>query len=100
MLLTVLGYVLLIIPGIYLSVAYMMSFALMIDRNMGVWEALEVSRKAISKHWFKIFFLYLLMGLIFILACLPILIGLIWVLPLFTIVHGILYKIMFGVKSV
>ena len=100
MLLTVLGYVLLIIPGIYLSVAYMMSFALMMDRNMGVWEALEVSRKAISKHWFKIFFLYLLMGLIFILACLPILIGLIWVLPLFTIVHGILYKIMFGVKSV
>ena len=100
MLLTMLGYVLLIIPGIYLSVAYLMSFALVMDRNMGFWEALETSRKAITKHWFKIFFLYLVMGIIFIIACLPIFIGLIWALPLFTIVHGILYKIMFGVKSV
>lgn len=100
MLLTMLGYVLLIIPGIYLSVAYMMSFALVIDRNMGAWEALETSRKAISKHWFKIFFLYLVMAIMSLLACLPLLIGLIWVLPLFTIVHGLLYKKMFGVESV
>ncbi len=100
MLLTMLGYVLLIIPGIYLSVAYLMTFALMMDRDMGVWEALETSRKAITKHWFKIFFLYLVMGILFLLACLPLLIGLIWMLPLFTIVHGILYKKMFGVESV
>ena len=100
MLLTVLGYVLLIIPGIYLSVAYMMSFALMMDRNMGVWEALETSRKTISKHWFKVFFLYLAMGIMFLLACLPIFIGLIWMLPLLPIVQGILYKKMFGVASV
>jgi hypothetical protein len=100
MLLSLLGYVFFIIPGIYLSVAYMMSFALMIDRDMGFWEALETSRKAITKHWFKIFFLYLVMGILFLIACLPLLIGLIWMLPLFTIVHGILYKRMFGVESV
>lgn len=62
MLLTMLGYVLLIIPGIYLSVAYLMSYSLMIDRNIGVWQALEASRKAITRHWFKILFLYLLMA--------------------------------------
>ena len=100
MLLIMLGSVLLIIPGIYLAIAYLMSMALMMDRNMGVWEALETSRKAISKHWFKIFFLYLAMGIMFLLACLPILIGLIWMLPLFFIVQGILYKKMFGVASV
>ncbi len=100
MLLTVLGYVLLIIPGIYLSVAYLMTFALMMDRDMGFWEALETSRKAITKHWFKIIFLYLVMGIMFLFACLPLFIGLIWMLPLFTIVHGILYKKMFGVESV
>ncbi|MHB1175976.1 MAG: DUF975 family protein [Sulfuriferula sp.] len=99
-LLIMLGYVLLIIPGIYLSVAYLMSMALMMDRNMGVWEALETSRKAISKHWFKVFFLYLAMGIMFLLACLPIFIGLIWMLPLLAIVQGLLYKKMFGVASV
>jgi hypothetical protein len=100
MLMTLLGYALLIIPGIYLSVAYLMSYSLMIDRNIGIWEALEASRKAITKHWFKIFFLYLTMAVMCLLASLPLLIGLIWMLPLFFIVHGILYKKMFGVASV
>ncbi len=100
LLLTMLGFMFLIIPGIYLSVAYAMSMALMIDRNIGIWEALETSRKAITQHWFKIFVLYLVMGIMLILACLPVLIGLIWILPLFIIVHGILYKTMFGVASV
>lgn len=100
MLLTMLGYVLLIIPGIYLSVAYLMSYSLMIDRDIGVWQALEASRKAITAHWFKVFFLYLLLAIMSVLACLPLLIGLVWMLPLFFIVHGILYKKMFGVASV
>ena len=100
MLMTLLGYALLIIPGIYLSVAYLMSYSLMIDRNIGIWEALEASRKAITKHWFKIFFLYLTLAVMCLLASLPLLIGLIWMLPLFFIVHGILYKKMFGVASV
>jgi len=98
--LTVLGLVLLIIPGIYLMIAYMMSMALIIDKGLGVWEAMEASRKAISKHWFKIFFIYLLIWLLMIVAALPLLIGLIWVIPLATIMHGIMYKYMFGVDSV
>lgn len=99
-LLTMLGFILLVLPGIYLAVAYMMAMALMIDRDMGVWEAMETSRKAISKHWFKVFFLYLLLWLLMIVASIPLLIGLIWVLPLASIMHGVMYKYMFGVESV
>ncbi len=95
-----LGYLLLIIPGIYLSIAYLMAIALMVDKDLGVWEAMEASRKAVSKHWFKVFFLYFLLMLLFIVASIPLLIGLIWVLPLFSILHGVLYKYMFGVDSV
>lgn len=98
--LIMLGFLLLIIPGLYLSVAYMMAMSLMIDRNMGFWSAMETSRKAVSRHWFKVFFLYLLMGLLMMLASLPMFIGLIWVLPLMSIGHGVLYKYMFGVESV
>lgn len=97
--LTLLGSVLLILPGIYLSVAYMMSIALMVDRDMGAWEAMETSRKAITKHWFKFFFLYLFLAIIFLVAALPLMIGLIWALPLLAIVHGLVYKKMFGVAS-
>ncbi|MDX2503207.1 MAG: hypothetical protein QNL62_01835 [Gammaproteobacteria bacterium] len=96
----ILGYVLLIIPGIYLSIAYLMAIALMVDKDMGVWEAMEASRKAVTKHWFKIFFLYFLLGLLLMVATIPFLIGLIWVLPLAAILHGVLYKYMFGVDSV
>jgi len=88
------------LPGIYLAVAYMMAVALMIDRDMGVWEAMETSRKAITRHWFKVFFLYLFLGLLMFVAMIPALIGLIWVLPLASIMHGVMYKYMFGVESV
>ncbi len=98
--LIMLGFMLLVLPGLYLAVAYMMAMTLMIDRDMGVWESMEASRKAISKHWFKVFFLYLLLSLLMMVAALPFLIGLIWVLPLASIMHGVMYKYMFGVESV
>ena len=98
--LIMLGMMLLIIPGIYLAVGYMMAMALVIDRDMGVWEALESSRKAISKHWFKVFFLYFLLWLLIMVSAVPVLLGLIWTLPLASILHGVLYKHMFGVESV
>lgn len=97
---TMLGFMLLVLPGIYLAVAYMMAMALMIDRDMGVWEAMETSRKAITKHWFKIFFLYILLGILMMLAMIPMMIGLIWLLPFAAIMHGVMYKYMFGVESV
>jgi len=98
--LIMLGTILLVIPGIYLGIAYMMALSLMMDRDTGVWESLEISRKAITKHWFKIFFIYCLLGLLMLLAMMPLFIGLIWVLPLSSVMHGIMYKKMFGVESV
>jgi hypothetical protein len=100
MILIWLGYLLLIIPGIYLTVGYMMALALMMDKNMGVWEALETSRKAITRHWFKIFFIYLLLALLIMVAAIPLLIGWIWVMPMAVIMQGVMFKYMFGVDSV
>ncbi|MCU7800417.1 MAG: hypothetical protein KZQ70_09780 [gamma proteobacterium symbiont of Lucinoma myriamae] len=67
---------------------------------MGIWEALETSRKAISKHWFKIFFIYFLLGLLMLAAMLPAFIGLIWVIPLSSVIQGVMYKYIFGVESI
>ncbi|MHA6494083.1 DUF975 family protein [Pseudomonas borbori] len=97
MLLVYLGMILLIIPGLYLSIAYMLAIPLVVERGLPTWQALEASRKAITQHWFKVFGLFLLLGLITMLSAIPLGIGLVWTIPLFVISMGILYRTIFGV---
>ncbi len=87
-LLIIAGYLLFIIPGIYLSIAYSFSAYLITEKNMGAWQALEASRKAITKFWWRYFGLMLISVLLVIAGVIPFLIGLIWVLPLVTIAVG------------
>ncbi|MDG9930268.1 MULTISPECIES: hypothetical protein [unclassified Pseudomonas] len=91
------GMLLLIIPGIYLSIAYILAIPLVIERGLSPWEALETSRKAITQHWFKVFGLFIVLGLIMLVSMIPLGIGLIWTLPLCIITIGALYRTIFGV---
>ena len=43
-----LGMFLLLLPGIYLGVAYSLAVPLLVERNLSPWQAMEASRKAIS----------------------------------------------------
>ncbi len=95
-----LGFLLFIIPGIYLSVAYLLALPLVVDKRLSPWQALETSRKAITHRWFTVFGLFMLLGLLYLAGCIPLLIGLIWVIPLGLIAMGILYRNIFGVSSV
>jgi uncharacterized membrane protein len=97
--LMMLGFVLLIIPGIYLAVGYSFTIPLIVEKNLGAWEAMETSRKAVTRHWFKIFFLYLVMTLIFIISAIPLGIGIIWTYPMFVAMIGVMYREMFGVAA-
>lgn len=94
-----LGFALVVIPGIYLSIAYMMTVPLIVEKNLGVWEAMETSRKAVTRHWFKLFFVLLLMGVIVMLSIIPFGLGLIWTYPMLIAVLGILYREIFGVEQ-
>jgi len=62
--LSTLGYCLCILPGIYLNVAWTFGIPLVIDRGMGFWEAMEFSRRVVAKHWFLMFALQLVCGLL------------------------------------
>ena len=93
------GFVLLIIPGIYLAVAYSMAIPLLVEKNMGIWEALETSRKTINKCWFRMFGLYVVVMVLIILALLPLGIGLIWAVPLVNVVMGVVYRNLFSVEQ-
>jgi uncharacterized membrane protein len=96
---SVIGFLLLVIPGIYLSIAYSMTMPLIAEKKLGFWSAMEASRKAVTKHWLKYFLTFLLMGLILGVSMLALFIGLIWTVPMMIAVFGILYRITFGVEE-
>jgi len=93
------GFLLLIIPGIYLSVAYYFALPLVAEKGLRPWEAMEISRKAISKRWFTMFFFFIILSLIIIASMIPLGIGLIWTLPMSLIAYGIIYRNMFGIRD-
>jgi len=94
--LTLIGIMLLILPGIYLSVAYAFTVPLIVDKNMDVWEAMEHSRKTVTKHWFKVAGLMGLLTIIMVLSVIPLGVGLIWTVPLmFVTLYGLAYPVMF-----
>ncbi|MGB2199587.1 MAG: hypothetical protein ACPH05_07730 [Luminiphilus sp.] len=94
--LIVAGFFLLVLPGIYLSIAYSFAPYLIIEKNMGVWEALETSRKAITTYWWRYFGLGLVLVLLFIIGSIPLLIGLIWLGPIMVIATGEVFEKTFG----
>jgi hypothetical protein len=47
------------VPLLYFSVSWIFAPMLVIDRGLGFWEAMELSRKVAGQRWFKLFFLYL-----------------------------------------
>ena len=98
-LLIMLGYLLLILPGIYLSFAYMFSLPLMVEKNLGVWTALEVSRKAVTRIWFRAAGFLVLISLLIALGIIPLGIPLIWIVPWVTLAFAMLYFKLFGAES-
>jgi len=93
---TLVGFLFFIIPGIYFSVSYAFTLPLIVDKGFGVWEAMEVSRKTVSKHWFKFFGFFFLSSLIIAIGAIPLGIGLIWFIPLFFVTtYGLLYPLVF-----
>ncbi len=93
------GFLLLVLPGIYLAIGYAMTIPLIIDRRMSPWQAMEASRKAVHREWWKIAGIFLVMTLIFNLSMVPLGIGLIWTWPMFIILAGVVYRSLFGIEK-
>jgi len=67
------GFILLVLPGIYLVVAYTFTWLLIVDQKLDFWAALEVSRRVITAQWWRVLGL-LLLGFVFALLGLALLI--------------------------
>jgi hypothetical protein len=93
------AFLLLVIPGIYLMVAYILTWPLIIDKKLGPWRAMEASRKAVTHQWFKFFGVGIIVMVVMMISAIPMGIGLIWSLPWAVMTLGVLYRHVFGVEA-
>ncbi len=96
--LTSLGLMLFILPGIYLSIAYTFTLPLIAEKDFGPWQAMETSRRAVTRHWFAVFATVVVMWIILFLSMFTI-IGIIWTVPMMLISIGIMYREIFGIEA-
>lgn len=74
-LLTAIGLLLCLIPGIYLMVAWSLALLLVIDKRLEFWDAMEVSRKVVNQRWWSFFGLLLICWLLDLLGTLCFCVG-------------------------
>ncbi|MFZ4715140.1 MAG: hypothetical protein ACOYL6_15570 [Bacteriovoracaceae bacterium] len=89
---TAVGFLCLIIPGIYLYFAYLFSVQLIVDENLTGWESLEASRKVLTKIFFPFSLFTLLTYFVVVLGVLALGIGLVVTFPLYFIMHAFAYE--------
>lgn len=86
---------LLVLPVIYLSIGWMFAVMLVIDQGLEFWDAMELSRKVVGKHWFKVFLLAFTAGLIGIVGIFVLFVGALITLPIMFITMVCAYETMF-----
>jgi len=69
--LMIIGFLCLILPGLYLAVSWMFALILVIDKRLDFWPAMELSRKIITKHWWKFFGFWLVLLLMNVVGSSP-----------------------------
>ena len=91
-LLMMLGFMALVVPGIYLHFAYLISTQLILDEKLAAWDSLEVSRKIITKVFFKYSLIAILSYFFVICGILIFGVGVLVTFPLYFCFHSVLYK--------
>jgi uncharacterized membrane protein len=91
-LITLFGFILLIIPGIILSIRLGFFDYLIVDKNSKIVESLEKSWEITKGNTWNLFLFYLLLGLINILGVFALIIGLFWSIPTAMIAEAFVYR--------
>jgi hypothetical protein len=80
--LAVVGFLVGVVVMVYLAISWIFAFCLIVDKGLGGWTALEVSRRVVSKQWFRVFFVVFLAGILTALGIIGLFIGIIFTLPI------------------
>jgi hypothetical protein len=90
------GFLLLLLPGIWLAVGISFGYSLIVFTENDFWESLKASVKIISKKWFHFFALFILLGILNIFGALCLLVGLLITMPVTYCVIYAAYKDIIG----
>ena len=96
-LMTWLGYLLLILPGIYLTVATYIALPLCLNKKLGIIDAIKASIGLVNPHFWTVLGLMIIMIVIIILSFVTV-IGWIWGIPLAGMIIGIIYRQLAGIE--
>lgn len=93
---SLLGLLLILPPAIYLGVSWMFASLLIVDKGLDFWPAMELSRKIAAKHFFSMFGVLFLGGLILVAGALALCLGLFVAAPVFFAMIAIAYDDLVG----
>jgi uncharacterized membrane protein len=93
------GTMLLVIPGLYLIVAYIFASYLVVDRSLDFWPAMELSRRTVNPNRFGFFAFVLLVVLLNLVGALALGLALLVTIPLSFCTITVLYAETFGLQS-
>jgi len=71
-----------LIPVVYLQVSWSFTLPLIIDKQMDFWTAMKTSWKMVGKHWWLVFGLFILVGLLNVVGVLLCCIGVLFTVPI------------------
>ena len=97
-LLSALGIVLCILPGIYLIISWVFTLPLVIDKKLDFWPAMELSRKVVTHRWWSLFGLALVAGLISIVGLVACIVGIFVTIPICFAALMYAYEDIFGAQ--
>lgn len=68
--------------ALYLTICWAFALPLVVDRQLGFWDAMKLSRAMVRKHWWAVFGLLFVCGLLGMAGALACLIGLLFTTPI------------------
>jgi tetratricopeptide (TPR) repeat protein/tRNA A-37 threonylcarbamoyl transferase component Bud32 len=95
-----LGFLCLILPGVYLAVAWIFTLALVVDKRLDFGPAMKLSRKTVSRHWWKFFGFILVLALLNLVGVLCCFVGSLVIIPVTFAALAYAYEDIFGSGAV
>jgi len=93
------GFAFLIIPGIIISAIYMFAFPLIIEKRMDFWQAMETSRKMVTRNLFELSIFMLVLYIFLFIGVLVFLVGFFVALPIVLAAIAYAYSDLIGLES-
>jgi uncharacterized membrane protein len=93
------GFILCVLPGIYLGVGYVFALPLVLDKKMEFWPAMEVSRRVVHEHWWSVFALVIVLAIVACAGVILCIVGLVITVPLASAALMYVYEDLFGERK-